>query len=219
MALHNQTNYIDRGTKLLFASLKKTSPFQRGNDSVLTQATARFPKRNRAMMTLLLDAGPRSSEIINLKFEDLDLKNYTITIKLGKGRKTRTAPFSPATAKAIWAYLEERKEIMKRIDPNYPNTPPPTDLVFINAKNKSIGRSDFWRTIERIGKRCGVHAYPHRFRHTFAIMYLRNGGNIVYLQQILGHSDLDMLKRYLAVTKTDLSEAHRRFSPVAGLGL
>jgi site-specific recombinase XerD len=61
----------------------------------------------------------------------------------------------------LWRVEEEgsvEQEIMKKLDPNAPNTPPPTDLVFINSKNKSIGRNDFWRTINRIGKRCGVHA-------------------------------------------------------------
>jgi len=62
-------------------------------------------------------------------------------------------------------------------------------------------------------------AHPHRFRHTFAINFLRNGGDAYSLQEILGHTSMDTVNIYLKIANTDLLAAHQRASPIKHWGL
>jgi site-specific recombinase XerD len=60
----------------------------------------------------------------------------------------------------------------------------------------------------------GVH--PHRFRHTFAIWFLRNGGNPLELQRILGHEKLETVLVYVRLAEVDIERAAKSASPVDG---
>jgi site-specific recombinase XerD len=74
--------------------------------------------------------------------------------------------------------------------------------------------------MDRLQEQAGVHdVHAHRFRHTFAITFLRNGGDIYTLQKILGHSTLEMVKTYLDIAKSDIARAHEKASPVTNWGL
>ena len=160
-------------------------------------------ERNRAIILLLLDSGIRATELCQLMIHQVDVRNRRMNI-FGKGSKERTIPFSPRTGQALWKYLAIRSEDSMG------------DYLFINILGGPLDRHDLRRTLARIGERAGIQGVNvHRFRHTFAINYLRNGGDPYSLQVMLGHSTMEMVKTYLALSQADLEKNHRQASPVA----
>ena len=88
--------------------------------------------------------------------------------------------------------------------------------LFATKDGRPLTRVALLELVSDLGAKAGVvDTHPHRFRHTFAINFLRNGGNVYELQMALGHSSLDMVKRYLSLAQTDLDRAHQEASPVA----
>jgi len=159
--------------------------------------------RDRTIVLLLLDTGLRASELCYLRIQDADLANRYVVVQ-GKGNKERLLPIDAATSQTIWKYLAKR------------DNPRPDDPLFITAENNPLDRQQLRHILDNLGGRAGIRStHPHRFRHTFAITYLRNGGDIYTLQRCLGHTTLDMVKRYLAIAQSDVQAAHRRASPVA----
>ena len=161
--------------------------------------------RNRAIILTLLDTGLRASELCGLKINDADLRNHDkkIIIRAGKGKKDRHIPISSRTAQSIWRYLSTRPAA--RLD----------EPLFATKTGRHLDRNNLGNMLEDAASRAGVpNVHPHRFRHTFAINYLRNGGDVYTLQAILGHETLEMCLRYLRIAQTDLDTAHRRASPV-----
>ncbi len=172
-----------------------------------TRNTRQTAERDEAILLLLLDTGIRASELCGLRLKDLDLKNATITVT-GKGKKTRTIPLSERTWKALWKYILLERENAKDSAP-----------VFLSFRGgRPLSRGALGKLIKSLGEKANVaDARPHRFRHTFAIFFLRNGGNVYALQSILGHTTLEMIKTYLALAQADVEEAHKQASPVGNL--
>jgi len=141
--------------------------------------------RDKAITKTLVDTGIRASELCKITIADLDKRNMRIFIH-GKGAKKRTVYIAASTSRAIWRYLTTRHEAR------------PDDPLFVTQEGHQLRRDTLCHLIIRIGRRAGIpNANVHRFRHTFAINFLRNGGNAYTLQRLLGHSTLDMVKTYL----------------------
>jgi integrase/recombinase XerD len=168
-------------------------------------------KRDKAIILTLLDTGVRVSELCGINMKHLDLKNGRIYVT-GKGKKARYVFIGKSARKALWGYLVER----------FPDEKPEFDEpVFVDKENfRRLSMSGVNQLLKRIAKRAGIeNVHPHRFRHTFAIELLRNGGDLFTLQELLGHSSLDMVRRYVKLAQLDLEQTHRKASPVDNWGL
>jgi integrase/recombinase XerD len=157
-----------------------------------------------------VDTGIRAQELCDIQIGDLNLGTNSVKIG-GKGhgrdKKERHVFISKRTAKALWRYITPRLSASGEEDRLF--------AVNIDDDPRPMSRDVLRRLLKRIGDRAGVSGvHPHRFRHTFAINYLRNGGDVFTLQALLGHSSLVMVQRYLRIAQTDCSEAHKQASPV-----
>jgi integrase/recombinase XerD len=183
-------------------------PFsEQQTDALLAAAKkSRHPRRDAAIVIFLLDTGIRASELCGLTMNDVDLDNRSCKI-LGKGGKKRTLYFGAGAGRALWQYLCEDKRTKD-------------EAVFLSDRGTHAGehltRSGLRQLIERLGKVANIQVTrcsPHTFRHTFAIEYLRNGGHLFSLKEILGHTQLQMVNKYVALAEADVQSQHRLYSP------
>ncbi|MBC7265169.1 MAG: tyrosine-type recombinase/integrase [Chloroflexi bacterium] len=159
--------------------------------------------RDRAIMLCLLDSGARASEFLSLNVGDVNLGTGAVVVRQGKGRKFRTAFLGSKALRALAQYLRHRPEVM------------PADPLWIARDGERLTYWGLRQVLERRAHKAGVPIpSPHSFRRAFALTMLRNGCDVMTLQKLMGHSDLSVLRRYLAQTENDLAEAHKRASPV-----
>jgi len=141
--------------------------------------------RNKAMLLLFVDSGLRRAEMVNLKLSDINLDNKRVRI-LGKGNKIGVAPFSSKTAKALWAWLMERRYRAK------------ADRLWVTEEGNGFSVEGLVSWFARLKKRGGVNGPGgvHRLRHTAALQYLRGARDSFLLQLFLRHESLEMKAIY-----------------------
>ena len=197
-------NNIVRQVKPPKPETREVIPYTRSEVNALLNAASegRNFRRDRAIILLLLDTGIRSAELIGLRCKDISIQGGRMLV-FGKGAKERALCFSGRTAAALEEYAAER-----HASPTYYR-------FFRSEGGSSLTQNGLRLAMARLGDRAGVLSVcVHRFHHTFAIEFLRNGGNIYALQRILGHTSLDMVKRYLAIIQADIETQMHRASPV-----
>lgn len=180
------------------------------NDLLVAARKSRHPQRDETIMMFLLDTGVRVSEIAGIRQKDMDVHEGRCTVR-GKGNKHRTVHFGRSTSKALFVHLRDQAR-----DPEAP--------VFRSDRGETAGdaltRWGVRQIVERAGKLAKIEmtrCSPHTFRHTMAVSFLRNGGQVFALKEILGHTDLKMTNRYVALAQADIAKQHRQFGVVDNL--
>ena len=158
--------------------------------------------RDKAMILGLLDTGARANEFLNLNLDDVDLATGAVLIRKGKGRKPRVVFLGRKTIRAVRTYLRSRHD-----------TNPAMWVSIHGDRMTYTALRCLLRRRAQLGKLTSIPT-PHDFRRAFALIMLRNGVDVFALQKLLGHSDLQVLRRYLAQTDQDIQTAHMRGSPV-----
>ena len=166
--------------------------------------------RGMAIVITMLDTGLRLSEVTNLKMADAHIEEGSLKV-MGKGSKERIVPLGGLAQKVLLRYV-------------YHFRPEPwnseNDTVFLTVEGRSMTNNAIKQMLKRISIRSGVkRLHPHLCRHTFATNYLINGGDVFSLQQILGHTSLEMVRRYVTLASAQVRVQHRKFSPMDRMNL
>jgi site-specific recombinase XerD len=160
--------------------------------------------RDTALVYCLLDSGCRAAELCALTLGDVNVKTGCVMVRQGKGRKDRVTFVSAKARRALLKYLMTR-----------PNAQADQPLFPSCKTGEQLTPNGLLLLLRRLGKRAGIaNCHPHTFRRTFVLWSLRAGMDVFALQQIMGHSDLTMLRKYLAQVQADLETAHKRHGAV-----
>ncbi|MFM8321444.1 MAG: tyrosine-type recombinase/integrase [Chloroflexota bacterium] len=156
--------------------------------------------RDKALLLFLVDTGARAREAARVDLADVDPASGDVLIRQGKGRKPRTLYLEKTARRALRAYLKARRD----------NSP----ALWVTDDGERLEYGGLRKTIIRRAEAAGIEAPAlHSFRRAFALNMLRKKVDLERLARMMGHSDLKVLRRYLALVDDDLREAHAAGSP------
>ncbi|MFW6312071.1 MAG: tyrosine-type recombinase/integrase [Nanoarchaeota archaeon] len=179
------------------------------NAQLLLEWTANYPftyafhkARALAIVSTFLFTGVRLSELINLKVNDVDIKNKVIFVRAGKGMKDRMIPMHGRLIEPLERYLRHRQRLKKTCP-----------YFFTALRNDSkMGEKVIPRLFATLKKKSGIYFHPHMLRHTFAVLSLESGIDIYTLSKIMGHSDIKTTTIYLTATKSQMEKEIMKFN-------
>lgn len=155
--------------------------------------------RNHLYLRLLYDTGLRLNEMNNLKLSNIDIDSQVIHVSVTKTDLDRFVIFTKKTKYVLLQYLLKFK---------------PDEYLFYSSglPDTKLSTTSVQTFISRIKKKLSItdNITPHKWRHTFATRFLRNGGDLETLRLILGHTKLTTTQKYLHMNKKDLIENYKR---------
>ena len=159
--------------------------------------------RDYNIVLLMLDTGIRTSELMAIKNDDYDPETQSIFIRpeVAKTSRSRTLYLSAMTNASLKKFLKVKPKEWE-------------NLLFPTRDGKQLKANVLGRNFRKYCDRIGAKFTPYQIRHSFATFYLENGGDLFTLQRQMGHTDLQMTKRYTEISDKLLVECHQNYSPI-----
>lgn len=160
--------------------------------------------RDYVLMLLFLETGIRVNELIGIDLSDIRLKEGVIHIRNSKTYRERIVPIQKTMREQLEKYIAIRGIVE-------------STSLFVTIDGTSLTKRQVQNRISFYGKKAsieGVRCSPHTFRHTFAKLSVKAGAGIFELQQILGHTSMEMVKTYVNLFSEDVKDKHKSFSPL-----
>lgn len=160
--------------------------------------------RDRAMLELMYSCGLRVSELVNLKIKQINLNQKIIKV-FGKGSKERITPIGDYAMDYLLKYLGDIRNKSK-----YKSSP----YVFLNKNGSPLSRQYFFMLIKKYALKAGIskNVSPHILRHSFATHLLENGADLIMVQKLLGHTNIETTQIYTQVTTQRILSAYDKYS-------
>ncbi|HPF27308.1 MAG TPA: site-specific tyrosine recombinase XerD [Steroidobacteraceae bacterium] len=162
--------------------------------------------RDRTMLEVLYATGLRVTELVNLKYSQINTNQGVIRI-VGKGNRERLIPLGEEAVRWLTDFVRgPRNEIL--LDRT-------TDFLFPTRRGDRMTRQAFWHIIKRYARKAQIDKglSPHTMRHAFATHLLNHGADLRVVQMLLGHSDLSTTQIYTHVARERLKDLHQQHHP------
>ncbi|MBQ3291471.1 MAG: tyrosine-type recombinase/integrase [Mogibacterium sp.] len=166
--------------------------------------------RDKALLEFMYGTGARVTEVVRLRFEDVNLRMGFVTLK-DANDESRIVPLGRYARAALQKYFDEVYDLMKN------DSHTDEDFVFINFRGEPLTRQGIWKILKDYGGMIGAGSRmtPQILRDTFAVHILQNGGDLKTLQELMGFEDMSVGIAYLAVTDIHVKDVYRKTHPRA----
>ncbi|MBL7181148.1 MAG: site-specific tyrosine recombinase XerD [Desulfobacterales bacterium] len=162
--------------------------------------------RNAAMIELLYAAGLRVSELVKLKFLNVNTEAGFVRV-FGKGSKERIVPIGIYAKTKLDEYIKNARPLLLKNSVSH--------YLFVARAGKPMTRQGFWKLLKQYALQAGINKKitPHSLRHSFASHLLEGGADLRAVQAMLGHADISTTQIYTHVAREHLKQIHEKFHP------